>query len=76
MAFQKNEFAQQNSWLVDQPSVLTGAGDHFNAGFCAAQLMDFGLQDSLAFAHLLAACYIRKGESPGWDVLLEAIETL
>jgi hypothetical protein len=75
MAFRKNEFVQQNSQLVLQPVILTGAGDHFNAGFCAAQLMDLGLEDSLAFAHLLAATYILHGESPGWNILLDALET-
>ncbi len=74
MAFRANEFVQKNNPLVKQPAVLTGAGDHFNAGFCAAQLMDLNLEDSIAFAQVLAACYITNGESPGWAVLLEAME--
>jgi pfkB family carbohydrate kinase len=76
MAFRTNEFVEKNSQLVTQPAVLTGAGDHFNAGFCAGQLMDLSLEESVTLAQLLAGCYIRKGESPGWEVLLEAIETL
>lgn len=71
MAFREKEFEQLHSPLVDNPVILTGAGDHFNAGFCAAQLMGLNLTSSLALAHLLAGCYIKKGQSPDWEEILK-----
>lgn len=44
--------------------ISTGAGDNFNAGLCAGQLMDLRGEDLLLFANLLAACYMNQGTSP------------
>ena len=76
VAFRKNDFAQKDSFFIEAPKLLTGAGDNFNAGFCFAQLMELGLEDSLTIAHLVAACYIKNGESPDWNALINALETV
>jgi len=76
IAFNNLETAQKNSFLIEAPKLLTGAGDNFNAGFCFGQLMDCGLENSLLLAHLFAAYYIKNGESINWNLLLETIKTV
>ncbi|MDG6228759.1 MAG: carbohydrate kinase family protein [Candidatus Thermoplasmatota archaeon] len=40
----------------------TGAGDVWNAGNIIGELLDFSFEQRLAFANLVAACYISKKE--------------
>ena len=76
VAFRNNAFAEKNSFFIEAPKLLTGAGDNFNAGFCFAQLMDCHLEDSLLLAHLVSAHYIKNGENAGWDDLTDALKTV
>lgn len=64
------------SWAVaglhtDQPLITTGAGDHLNAGFCLAQALRFSPEDALNLAVLFSGYYVRKGQSPGLNDLLQ-----
>jgi len=54
---------------VSQPTIKTGAGDHFNAGFCFGRLIDASLHDSLLLAVEVARHYVRTGESPTRNAL-------
>jgi sugar/nucleoside kinase (ribokinase family) len=54
---------------VAQPNIKTGAGDHFNAGFCFGRLIDASLHDSLLLATEVAHHYVRTGESPTMNTL-------
>ena len=74
IAFRADEQFKENSFLVAEPKLLTGAGDNFNAGFCLAQLMKMNLPDSLLLAHVVSAYYIKNGMSANWDTLLEELE--
>ena len=74
VAVRKNESAESNSFIIESPKLLTGAGDNFNAGFCFAQLMDCSMQDSLLMAHLTAAHYIKNGESANLDDIITALK--
>jgi len=76
VALRTNEFAEKNSFFIEAPKLLTGAGDNFNAGFCFAQLMDCTLEDSLLLAHLVSAHYIKNGESAGWNDITGALKTI
>lgn len=53
-----------SSFFVPEPKISTGAGDHFNAGFCAAQLLEFNLDYSLIFASAVAGYYIQSAQTP------------
>jgi len=53
-----------DTFLVENPAILTGAGDNFNAGFCTAQLLDLDTAHSLILGHAVAADFIQKGTSP------------
>jgi hypothetical protein len=49
---------------VALPLITTGAGDHFNAGFSAAQLMRLAPESCLAAGVCTSGHYVRTGRSP------------
>src|SRR5207237_10269295 len=49
---------------VAKPLITTGAGDHFNAGFVAAQLMRCSPESALALGVCTSGHYVRTAHSP------------
>ncbi len=47
-----------------RPKITTGAGDHFNAGFCLARIHGLGLAESLQAGAGTSGFYVRRGKSP------------
>lgn len=64
LAFSLKEISKMNSTIINNPMLSTGAGDNFNAGFCAGLLMETDLQSSLGLGHAVANYYMQKGMSP------------
>ena len=59
----------KGSALVDgpfcmRPLITTGAGDHFNAGFCLGNLLGFDKEMSLLVGVSTSGFYVRTGKSP------------
>ena len=50
-------------FFVSDPKISTGAGDNFNAGFCAAQLLELDLESSVILANAVSGYYVRTGTS-------------
>lgn len=50
--------------LCAQPKITTGAGDHFNSGFCLGQLLGLNLAGSLLCGVATSGHYVRTAESP------------
>ena len=50
--------------FVQQPKISTGAGDHFNAGFCLGRVLGFSLEESLCTGVATSGYYVRSAESP------------
>lgn len=46
---------------VDKPLISTGAGDNFNAGYCAATLWGMPLEEKLTLANRAAHTYLTTG---------------
>ncbi|TAG27921.1 MAG: carbohydrate kinase family protein [Verrucomicrobia bacterium] len=46
------------------PTITTGAGDHFNGGFCQGQLIGFAPEDCLTLGVCTSGFYVRTGQSP------------
>jgi sugar/nucleoside kinase (ribokinase family) len=55
-----------NTFFIEHPKLSTGAGDHFNAGFAASLLLDYGLGSCLLLANAVSAFYVENGISPRW----------
>lgn len=62
--------------FVKQPKISTGAGDHFNAGFCLGRVLGFSLEESLCCGVATSGYYVRTAESPSAAQLAEFIAEL
>jgi sugar/nucleoside kinase (ribokinase family) len=47
-----------------KPKITTGAGDHFNAGFCLGKLLGLDNPESLLAGVTTSGYYVRTGQSP------------
>lgn len=62
--------------FVQQPKISTGAGDHFNAGFCLGRVLGFTLEESLCTGVATSGYYVRSAESPTAKDLVDFIAKL
>jgi sugar/nucleoside kinase (ribokinase family) len=58
------------------PKISTGAGDHFNAGFCIGQIAGLSLEESLQIGVATSGYYVRNASSPGRLQLVEFLREL
>jgi len=49
---------------VAKPKITTGAGDHFNSGFCLGKLLGFSTERCLLTGVTTSGYYVRTGQSP------------
>jgi sugar/nucleoside kinase (ribokinase family) len=59
-----------------KPKITTGAGDHFNAGFCIARLLGLGLAESLQTGVATSGFYVRSAKSPSIPDLVKFLRGL
>ncbi len=64
MAINREGTFSCDTFFVPHPKLSTGAGDHFNAGFTAGQLLNSGMVSSLILANAVSAFYVETGISP------------
>lgn len=50
--------------FIEKPKITTGAGDHFNAGFCLGRILGAPLDMSLQLGVGTSGYYVRTAESP------------
>jgi hypothetical protein len=62
--------------FVMQPKISTGAGDHFNAGFCLGRVVGLGLEESLCAGVATSGYYVRSAQSPTGKQLADFIAKL
>lgn len=60
-------------WIAN-PLISTGAGDHFNAGFCLGQLLGGDLAQSLQIGVGTSGFYVRSAQSPSRGELATFLE--
>jgi hypothetical protein len=75
-AAQDGEHAEFAGPLCGQPKILTGAGDHFNAGFAMAEMLGAPLPEALCLGTAASGYYVSIGESPGKEALARFMESL
>ena len=59
--------------FIKEPVISTGAGDHFNAGFCLGRVLNLNLDESLCVGTATSGYYVRTGVSPSARQLAEFI---
>lgn len=67
---------RRDSLYISNPTMSTGAGDNFNAGFCAGMMMELDAETCLALGHATAHLYMRHGKSPALPQLVEFLARL
>jgi ketohexokinase len=72
----KDAAAQFEGPFVQQPKISTGAGDHFNAGFCVGRILGFDLEESLCTGVATSGYYVRSAHSPSAKELAEFVAKL
>lgn len=50
--------------FTPKPKITTGAGDHFNSGFCLGKLLGLSTECSLLAGVTTSGFYVRTGQSP------------
>ncbi|MEK0315667.1 PfkB family carbohydrate kinase [Cohnella sp. 56] len=70
-AWSRDGFCQADSYPIERPVILTGGGDHFNAGYCSGQLLGLGIEESLQVGNAVASYYVKSGASPTPDQLVQ-----
>jgi hypothetical protein len=56
--------ASVNGYFSSHPKILTGAGDHFNAGFLSEYVNTFDILSALNFGSATAKYYVNNAISP------------
>jgi len=62
--------------FTPKPKITTGAGDHFNAGFCMGRILDLDLDQSLQLGVATSGYYVRNAKSPKVPDLIKFLKTL
>jgi sugar/nucleoside kinase (ribokinase family) len=60
----RNESATFPATVIRHPKISTGAGDHFNAGFCLAKLVGMPIDKALCLGVATSGYYVRNAISP------------
>ncbi len=72
--------AHGSAWFrgpfIELPLISTGAGDHFNAGFCLGRTLGFTLEECLCAGVATSGYYVRTARSPSGPQLAEFCEHL
>jgi sugar/nucleoside kinase (ribokinase family) len=55
--------------VITTPVITTGAGDHFNSGFCLGKLLGFNNEFSLLAGVATSGYYVKTGQSPAMNDL-------
>jgi sugar/nucleoside kinase (ribokinase family) len=74
LAVSKSGVSVVDGPFTPKPLITTGAGDHFNAGFCLGKLL--GLDDSMSVLTGVAASgfYVRSAKSPALGDLADMLK--
>ena len=65
-----------NGTFIEKPLISTGAGDHFNAGFCLGKLIGADDEISLQLGVGTSGYYVRTAKSPSVSKLADFLRSL
>src|SRR5204863_262645 len=58
---------------VEKPLITTGAGDHFNSGFCLGKMLGFDNAASVLIGVTASGFYVRSARSPNIEDLTQML---
>lgn len=73
LAVSKGTVTHVDGPYVHKPMITTGAGDHFNAGFCLGKLLGFDNESSVLLGVTTSGFYVRNAQSPGIPELVQML---
>jgi sugar/nucleoside kinase (ribokinase family) len=73
LAVSKAGVALTTGPVTDAPLITTGAGDHFNSGFCLGKLLGLDDLDALLTGVTTSGYYVRSARSPGVPELVATL---
>jgi len=73
LAVSRGEVSIVDGPYVEKPLITTGAGDHFNSGFCLGKLLGFNNAGSILLGVSTSGYYVRNGQSPNIDGLVQIL---
>lgn len=74
-AITQKDLVQVEGKLVEEPKILTGGGDNFNAGYALGWLLDLKLEERLLLGMGCSGAYIQTGKSPDLGELGKFLES-
>jgi hypothetical protein len=74
IAINKEQMVTMKTFFTPTPKISTGAGDNFNAGFCAGQLLELDTQLSILLANAFSGFYVRNGVSAEAKDIIEFLQ--
>ncbi|TAL58755.1 MAG: hypothetical protein EPN88_18070 [Bacteroidetes bacterium] len=74
LAFDGSSYEKCDTFICEEPKILTGGGDNFNAGFCYSLFHDFNLLQSLIVANAVSGAYVKTGISPDVNKLIDFLQ--
>jgi sugar/nucleoside kinase (ribokinase family) len=74
LAFSHREVHFAQGCFTARPLITTGAGDHFNSGFCLGRLLGLDNEMSLLTGVTTSGFYVRTGQSPSIAQIAAAMQ--
>lgn len=74
IAINKEQLVAMKTFFTPTPKMSTGAGDNFNAGFCAAQLLELDPELAVVLANAFSGFYVRTGVSAEIKDIIEFLQ--
>jgi sugar/nucleoside kinase (ribokinase family) len=74
LAVSKGTLSLVEGPFTPKPLITTGAGDHFNSGFCLGKLLGFDDTASLLAGVTTSGHYVRTGQSPDINELAKMLK--
>lgn len=72
--FREGLIEEYEGMHIERPLRTTGAGDHFNAGFCMGMMENRSLYENLILGQAMASYYIAHGKTANQYELADAID--
>lgn len=72
--YSKGAIETVNGIHIENPVLVTGGGDHFNAGLCLGLLAGMGGNECAKLGNTVSRLYVSTGESPSMSDVLKELE--